>query len=403
MVDPSRVRVSGPLKPLAAGFAAELNRQGYARASQYGQLQLMAHLSRWLAARQCDLGALSGVGGERFLADRRAAGYRSHCSQLALRPLFAYLRAVGAVPLASEPVPEGPAEELVCRYCRSLACERKFVPAVVGQYARVARGFLARFEVFGRLNLERLTVAEITAFCIAHCRRQARGTAQGTVTKLRSFLRFLYVAEEIHGPLAEAVPSVAYWQATALPKALDSEQVHCLLASCDGITPQGLRDLAILTTLARLGLRACEVRRLLLKDIDWRAGEIVVRGKGKRDERMPLPTDVGEAIAAYLHRGRPSTAQGRTVFVRVRAPHRALSTAAVHAVVVSAARRAGLPRIGAHRLRHTVATAALRAGASLPEVGQLLRHRRVATTALYAKVDRGRLRTIVRPWPGGAR
>jgi site-specific recombinase XerD len=203
--------------------------------------------------------------------------------------------------------------------------------------------------------------------------------------------------------LVGAVPSVASWQATALPKGLEPEQVHSLLASCDRSTANGSRDLAILTTLARLGLRVVEIAALSLEDIDWRAGEIVVRGKGRRTERLPLPTDVGEALAAYLRGGRSPTAEGRTVFVRVRAPHRALTSSGVRHVVKAAARRVGLPRIGAHRFRHTVATEMLRAGAPLAEVGQLLRHRRAATTAIYAKVDRERLRTIARPWPGGAR
>jgi integrase/recombinase XerD len=153
--------------------------------------------------------------------------------------------------------------------------------------------------------------------------------------------------------------------------------------------------------LVRLGLRAGEVVALELDDIDWRAGEVIVRGKGNRPERLPFPADVGEAVAAYLHRGRPTSAEGRRVFVRVRAPHRALTTGGVTQVVAAAARRAGIGRIHAHRLRHAAATQMLRAGASLSEIGQLLRHRRALTTAIYAKVDREALRTIARPWPGG--
>jgi site-specific recombinase XerD len=152
----------------------------------------------------------------------------------------------------------------------------------------------------------------------------------------------------------------------------------------------------------RLGLRAGEVRSLRLDDIDWRAGQLVVRGKGNRAERLPLPADVGEAVAAYLRRGRPATAEGRTVFVRVRAPHRPLSSGGVTNAVIAAAERAGLGRVAAHRLRHTAATQMLRAGAPLPEVGQVLRHRLLITTASYAKVDRARLRLLARPWPGGA-
>jgi len=156
-----------------------------------------------------------------------------------------------------------------------------------------------------------------------------------------------------------------------------------------------------LTTLVRLGLRAGELAALRLDDIDWRAGTIVIRGKGHQVEQLPWPVDVGEAVVAYLRRGRPTTAEDRTLFVRVKAPHRALSTGGVSQIIVAAARRAGLRRVHAHRLRHTAATQLLRAGAGLPEIGQLLRHRRLETTAIYAKVDRVALRAIARPWPGG--
>jgi site-specific recombinase XerD len=186
-----------------------------------------------------------------------------------------------------------------------------------------------------------------------------------------------------------------------LPKGLEPAEVRSLLASCDRRRSNGRRDFAILTTLVRLGLRGGEIAKLRLDDIDWRAGEIVVHGKGNRAERLPLPTDVCEAVAAYLRRGRPASAEGRTVFVRVKAPHRGLSTGGVTQVVSAAARRAGLGHVHAHRLRHTAATQMLRAGAPLPEISQLLRHRRALTTAIYAKVNREALRTIARPWPEG--
>jgi site-specific recombinase XerD len=200
--------------------------------------------------------------------------------------------------------------------------------------------------------------------------------------------------------LAGAVPSSASWRLAGLPRALEPWQVQRLLGSCDRRTAAGRRDFAIMTVLARLGLRAGEVAGLELDDLDWRAGEIVVRGKGRRSERLPLPADVGEAIAAYLRQGRPASAQGRAVFVRVKAPHRALTTGGITQVVVSAGRRAGLGQIHAHRLRHSAATAMLRAGSSLEEIGQVLRHRAPLTTAIYAKVDRDALRQIARPWPG---
>lgn len=187
-----------------------------------------------------------------------------------------------------------------------------------------------------------------------------------------------------------------------LPKGVEPAHVRILPASCDCRTTAGCRDFAILTMLARLGLRAAEVAALRLNDIDWRVGEIVVHGKGSRAERLPLPADVGTAIAAYLRDSRPATAQGRTVFVRLMAPHGALSPTGVTHVVAAAAHLAGLEPIHAHRLRHFVATQTLRAGGSLSEIKQLLRHTLAQTTAIYAKVDREALRTIARPWPGGA-
>jgi site-specific recombinase XerD len=183
---------------------------------------------------------------------------------------------------------------------------------------------------------------------------------------------------------------------------LSSDQVTALLTACDRNTSTGRRDFAILTLLVRLGLRAGEVAALVLDDIDWRRGEIGVRGKANRYDRLPLPADVGQAIVDYLRHGRPGVALGRAVFVWAHAPYRALSSTAVTTVVANAGRRAGIGLIGAHRLRHTAATSMLRAGGSLTEIGQVLRHRRVLTTAVYAKVDLQALRLVARPWPGDA-
>jgi integrase/recombinase XerD len=268
---------------------------------------------------------------------------------------------------------------------------------------RMVRPFLAdhvRADA-GQLDLERLGAGEVGAFVVAASRKRPRSAGR-LVTGLRSLLRFLYVDGVIDRPLAEAVPSVPSWSLSGLPKTLSRDQVAALLTSCDRNASTGLRDFAILLLLVRLGLRAGEVAALSLDALDWRRGEITVRGKGNRLDRLPLPGDVGEAIVEYLRYARPSTAQGRAVFVWVHAPYRALSSNAVTTVVTDAGRRARLGRIGAHRLRHTAATAMLHAGGSLTEIGQVLRHRRVLTTAIYAKVDRRALRLVARPWPGDA-
>jgi len=239
----------------------------------------------------------------------------------------------------------------------------------------------------------------VIGFVVARCPTQSRGAAKMTVTALRSLLEFLHLRGMVGESLVGAVPSTASWRLSGLPRALEPEQVDALLGSCDRESSSGQRDFAILTMLSRLGMRAGEVAALTLEDVDWHAGELVIVGKGRRSERLPLPVDVGEAIVAYLQAGRPVTAQDRCLFVRVRAPHHGLTTGGVTQVVVSAARRAGLGQIHAHRLRHSAATRMLRAGAGLEEIGQVLRHREVLTTAIYAKVDRDALRQLARPWP----
>jgi site-specific recombinase XerD len=277
------------------------------------------------------------------------------------------------------------------------------LPAAARGYVEKVRPFVARFEGLDGLELGRVDVAEVRAFVVEVDPRLGRRASQLTVVALRSLLRFLHLEGAVDRSLAGAVPSAFGSRLSGLPRRLESDQVDALLASCDRSTLVGRRDLAILTVLARLGLRAAEVAGLLLEDIDWRAGELVVRGKGGRAERLPLPVDVGEAIVSYLRDGRPASAQDRAVFVRVRAPHHRLSPGGVTYVVEAAALRAGLGPIHVHRLRHTAASEMLRSGATLPEVGEVLRHRRAASTAIYAKVDRETLRQIARPWPGAVR
>jgi integrase/recombinase XerD len=233
-------------------------------------------------------------------------------------------------------------------------------------------------------------------------RRLTVRSAERLVNGMRSFLRFALVAGLTTAPLADAVLSVARRSGTGLPRGLMPAEVSALLASCDRHRANGRRDYAILVVLARLGLRAAEVAALQLDDIDWRSGEIVVRGKGSTEERLPLPPDVGDAIVAYLRRGRPQRPE-REVFLRASAPLRGLAPEGVSEVVRAASERAGLGSFGAHRLRHTAATEMLRAGASLPEVAQVLRHRTIATTAIYAKVDHLALRQLAMPWPGSLR
>jgi len=316
-------------------------------------------------------------------------------------PLVGYLRRAGVAAVPGEPAAGGALDFLAVQYCGYLVSERAVTAPVAGQYARLAREFLAACAQPGGPGLGGLSAAWVTDYVVAQCRGRPPGSAKFVVTALRSLLRFLFLAGHTRGQLAGAVPAVAHWGAGSLPRALSPQTVAALLASCDDATLAGRRDRAILALLARLGLRAGEVAGLELGDLDWAAGEISVRGKGSRRERLPLPADVGEALVVYLHGGRPRRGC-RSVFLRLNAPIEGLTVPAVTTVVYRACARAGLPRAGAHRLRHSAASAMLAGGGTLTEVGQVLRHVRLGTTAIYAKIDQAALRDLARPWPGGA-
>ncbi|MBA3807607.1 MAG: tyrosine-type recombinase/integrase [Solirubrobacterales bacterium] len=399
MKDPSRVRLSGPLREFGKGFVVELARQGYSPLGATLQLRLMARTSRWLQAEGLRVGQLTDDVVERCLAAQRAAGRRDYVTARAMAPLLAYLRGLGLVAPASPSRPSSRAEELGERFRRYLTVERSLASGTVTGYVDAVEPFLAGLDE-EQLELRELSAGRVTAFVVARCPGQSRGAAKMTVTALRSLLGFLHVEGLIGGSLVGAVPSVASWRLSGLPRFLEPDQARALLDSCDQQTVVGRRDLAILTLLLRLGLRAGEVADLCLEDVDWCAGELVVTGKGRRSERLPLPVDVGEAITGYLRDSRPHSALDRTVFIRVKAPHRRLSTGGITQVVAAAGRRAGLGQIHAHRLRHTAATSMLRAGAPLHEIGQVLRHREQLSTAIYAKVDRAALSSLARPWPG---
>lgn len=281
-----------------------------------------------------------------------------------------------------------------------LGRERGLSPESVCCYSDQVKAFLA--AAGGPDAVSGLDAARVTAFMVDHSRGRNTWSAKAMVTSLRAFLRFAHATGRTAVPLAGAVPAVASWRLSALPRGLPAAEIERLLAGCDRNTVSGLRDYAVLSLLARLGLRGAEAAGLQLDDIDWRAGEIAVTGKGSRTERLPLPGPAGEALAAWLTGGRPQC-ESRAVFVTVRRPDRQLTASSVRAAMGRACDRAGLERRGAHRLRHALATEMLRAGASLPEVGQVLRHRSLLSTAVYAKVDQDALRPLARPWPGAGK
>ena len=398
-----RVRgpLDGPLLPYGPGFEAALTDQGYSAGSIGRHLRLMVHLSRWLAGQHLAAGDLTAGCARRFLGFRQAEGHTHPASMAGLAPLLDYLRSAGAAP-AREPQAAGPAGALIAQYRSYLLQERGLSPqSSVPHYADVARRFVAHVQAGTPGELRGLTAAAVTGFVLSVSQQRSVGEAKAVSTRLRSFLRYLEIEGLTRPGLLAAVPSIAGWELTGLPRAISAADVGRLLGSCDRGRPAGRRDFAILTVLARLGLRAGEVAALRLGDLDWRAGELTVHGKASRQDRMPLTQEVGEAIAGWLQDGRPRCASA-AVFTRVLAPHRGLSDRAISGVVRQACVRAGLPPMGSHRLRHTVATQTLRAGGTLTEVGNLLRQRSLAATSIYAKVDRGALSAVAQPWPGGA-
>lgn len=402
VIEPKKKRSANPVTALSNGLEENLQRQGYEVGTIWKQRRLFNDLLIWLDGQQLAMADLTVAKVDRFMADRRAAGVRKLKTRKALGAILVYLRGLGLVPPPENPVEDGPAGEILERYTRFLAVERGLTTAAILRYVGCLRPFLDRQTRDGNLDLASLTSSDVTSFVVAWCPSVNSCVAKMTVTALRSFCGFLHLEGVLRRSLVPAVPTITYRHQAGLPKGLEPDEVRRILTSCDTTSDGGVRDLAILTLLVRLGLRRCEVSRLGLDDIDWRAGTICVHGKGNCLEQLPLPADVGHYLAQYLRHARPTKARGRTVFVRHFAPYNALSATRVSTIVADAARRAGVGRVHAHRLRHTAATQLLRAGASLPEIGQVLRHRRAHTTAIYAKVDHDTLRVIARPWPEDA-
>lgn len=382
--------------PFIEGYRDWLAGRGYTSATVINMLAMAGGLGRWMDAHDVAPGDLDREVIDGFCDAMRADGRRCVPGARGLDPLLDYLEHMGV--LVASAAPATPVEALVERYRTWLVADRGLAEATVERYVKLARTFLT--QDMGAV--ESLTGSDIVAFLLAEGRRLSVGSVKGRVGELRSLLRFLYLQGLTSRPLATVVPPVAGWRDTGVPKAMPAEDVQRLLASCDRSNPIGIRDYAILMLVARLGLRSAEVARLELDDIDWRAGQIVLCGKASRQEGMPLPADVGEALSDHLSQARPSTPL-RQVFLAAKAPTRPIPPGLVSDVTHRACDRAGLPRSGAHRLRHTLATEMLRRGASIVEVSQVLRHRDLATTAIYAKVDVATLRGIAQPWPGARR
>lgn len=395
----AEVRVPGPLAPFAAEFRSTLLANGYTPLSAVVQLRLMVHLSRWLDARGLSPADLTDERVVQYLADRREAGYRGLITLRGMNPILSVLAACG-VQLVAEPAMPAPGNPvLLAAFERYLRMERGLAASTTTAYvARVAR-FLADYAADG--HIQALTTADITHAVLDEVAARSVGAGQYFVAALRAFLRFAHVEGLIDADLSAAALAVTGRRISLLPKGISPDQAEALLCACDRSAAVGLRDRAVVLVLLRLGLRGGEVARLLLDDIDWRAGHLLVRGKGRRDEQLPLPAEVGEAVADYLQQGRPVSAR-REVFVTAVAPVTSLTREAVSGIVRRACSRSGITQIGSHRLRHGLACAMVREQVPLAQIGQVLRHRSPISTAIYARVDLAALRTLAQPWPTGA-
>lgn len=385
------------------GLTAWLAERGYARASIRLHVWGVAAFGRWSHRRGRSVIPLSRRDAEAFCR-RRCTRRRRERDTAALRQLVAYLEAGGFLSV-SAPVDRSPLGHLKRRYASYLEHDRALSPLSVRRHWFVVRRFLVERFGEGPIRLRDLQPDDVTQHVLRHVPVASGRTTM--VSTLRSFLRFLWHTGDVPRDLAAAIPPIRWARRADVPKYLRAEEVAYLLASVDRTSARGRRNYAILLLLARLGLRAGEVVQLTLEDLDWRAGELTVRGKGSVLARLPLPREVGTALTTYLQTDRPVCAT-RRVFVCEKAPHRGFGhSSSVSTLVHHALARAGLtpPITGAHVLRHSLATNLLRHGASLDDIGEILRHRLTQSTEIYAKVDVDRLRALAQPWPiaGGAR
>jgi site-specific recombinase XerD len=404
LIDPGAVQRfrRGLLGPHLDSFVAVLDELGYSRASKREQLWLLQDLGRSLQQWGITAGQLDEKALKKFLARRRRRGRLRRSDAATVRRFLAHLREQGIARPARVVPDDSPIAQLQRRYETYLRKERGLSPSTLHSYLPLSHRFLTEQFGNGPLHLETLGPPDVSNFVLRHALSMCPKLAQLMVSALRSFLRFLFRDGEIVADLAACVPTVANWRLAAVPKYISPEDVERLLNSCDRSTTAGRRNYAILLLLARLALRAGEVVAMRLEDIHWRAGELLVRGKGSRHDRLPLTKDVGSALATYLRHDRPRCGS-RQVFVRDRAPYRGLGNpSTVSTIVRRALARAGLepPSRGAHLLRHSLATGMLRRGATMAEISEVLRHRSVQTTEIYAKVDVAGLSALAQPWPG---
>lgn len=388
--------LAGEIEPYRRWLAA----RGYTSSTVRLMLRDLSQLGLWLqgqglSADRVDAGSVRAMFDQRRRDGHRIPGRRG----MAVMERFLRDRGVLVVERAVEP---SELDMLLDRFRAWMVDERNLAEGTVLRYEKTARRFLAEQAVrAGRLDASGLTGADINAFLLRECVRVSAGSAKGRVAELRALLRYLHVRGLIGSHLSAAVPPVGGWRLATIPRMVGRQDIERVLAAPDPATLQGARDRAILLLLSRLGLRCVEVERLRLDDIDWRSGEITIRGKARRQDRMPLPAEVGQAIGAYLAL-RGAYEPRREVFWTCRAPRKPISRELVGDVVRHRCIQVGVPPFGPHRMRHALAGQMLRGGADLVAISQVLRHQDLATTAVYAKVDLDTLRLVARPWPGTA-
>jgi integrase/recombinase XerD len=398
-----RIIVEGPLARFVEGLRRDLAGQGYALDTVGDHMHLFADLSDWLCGRGLVAADLTTQVAEEFLCERRAAGRRVGVTPRGIAPVLGHLRRVQVAPPHAVTPAATAMEILLADYGRHLVGERGLSAGTVTHYLRCAKRFLRWLPGPPAQSLPALSAGQVTDYVMGWT-AAGSGNAVDMVTlpALRSLLRFMHADGHVPRPLAAAVPAGRRRPAhVGMPRAASNDHVRAVLGVRDRASAAGRRDYAILLMMARLAVRGGEVARLNLADVNWRAGEVTIHGKGGRVDILPLPADVGEAMADYLLHARPATAS-ETLFVTLVAPFGPLATSTVTVMVARCCSRAGVPRFGPHGMRHAAACDLLAAGASMQEIGQLLRHAQQRTTAIYAKLDQARLSELARPCPQGA-
>jgi integrase/recombinase XerD len=393
-----------PLPPLVRTFTDSLVDLGYMPSSIRLYRDTARHFTDWLRCSGISLFTIDETVVEQFMTDRQRFkdgrwGERFRIEYARRVEKFVrFLRDRGVVPLTA-PEFEKLVPPLVTDFQAWLRRHRGSSEQTVAVYSRTIMRLLPALGDDPAVYDAGL----IRGVILEKSKNRSGPYVKAMTAALRSYLRFLTAHGLCRSWLDHAVPTVAHWRLSALPRYLPASIVEKLIAGCNLTKPAGVRDRAILLLLARLGVRAGDIVAMRLSDIEWEAGALRVRGKGRREVRLPLPQEVGDAILVYLNQVRPDV-DSELIFLRSFAPHGPFAgSASVTAVVTYALKRAGIanaPSKGAHLLRHSAATTMLRSGATLDTIGAVLRHRSVETTAHYAKVDVNALRQIAQAWPG---